>query len=173
MKIIFKRTQFQSLILRRTRFRLWCELELEGDEDKLIRHYRFDHAILTYTFIENLLRNAIIVGAIAIVPSFFLYGYWLGREAGAWLAVLTGIGAGWLYYDFWRETIYISDLLHGRDFRCWTVTALAWKEDELKKLVGYFRNVLETARNWGGGDVVEVPLFDEEMARKVIVKHYN
>ena len=172
MKIIFKRTQYRSWLLRRVRFRLWCELELEQTEKEAIRHYDLAPAILASIEVPNLMRYALVAAAVTAPVSFFLFAYFFGRVTGGFLACGSALAAGWFVYDYFRETIYVKDLVHGRDFRCGTVSWLAWQEDELKKLVAILKRVIETSKYWDGGDVIEVPPYDEDFARDVIVTRY-
>jgi len=171
MKIIFKREQTQGII-RKVWFQLWCELELEEEERAVLRHYRLDKSILIFFHMEGLLRNSLIFGLIASIPAFFIFGYFVGRDGGMWLAFFFGIFAAWLFYDYFRETIYVNDLIHGRHFKCYTVTQLATREELLKQLIAYLKQVMETCKHWDGNQVFDVPEFDQEMTRKIIIRRF-
>lgn len=172
MKILFRRAQARTLILKRVCFGLWCELELTEEEKGVIKHYGFDQAILYFQPWTHLIRPALAWGAFTAFISFFLFGFFLGRAIGGTLAIVVFAFTVWFYIDRWREIIWVKDVIHGRDFRCYDVTGLVLKERKLEELCGYFRDMMENAKNWDGNQIYEVPPFDAEMARKRIMGEY-
>lgn len=171
MKILFRRAQTAGRF-RSVKFKLWAKLELdkESDESKIIDRYDFDHAVLIYHEQERLFRNACIFGVIIAVPAFFFIGYFLGRQIGAFGAFVTGAFAAWLFYDFFRETIFVKDLLHGRYFKCRSILELASKEAWLGQMAGYLRAVMESAKHWDGTETQDLPKPDPEIAKQIMLK---
>ncbi len=174
MKILMRRTQKPHwLFWWRVIFDLWCELELEPEERQLIDRYEFHKARLIIYQQENLLRNALITGAAVAFIVFFAVGYYFGRQAGGYFALVAGAFATWVHYDYFRLTIWVRDLMYGRMYECHDIVSLVVREEDLKNLVANFRRVMEAAKNWGGNSVYDVPAVDEELTRKIILKRYR
>lgn len=171
MKILFRRAQTPGRF-RGVRFKLWAKLELDknSDEHKIIDRYDFDHAVLIYHYQEKLFRNACIFGLILAVPSFFLIGYQFGRQIGVLGALSSGIFCAWLFHDYFRETIFVKDLLHGRYFKCRSILELASKEAWLGQMAGYLRAVMESAKHWDGTETQDLPKPDPEIAKQIMLK---
>lgn len=77
MNLLFKRGQTEGA--GKVTFKLWAKTELDEDEQRIIKRYRFDSAKLIDVFQPNLLRNAILiafgVGAVvSLVLLQFLFG---------------------------------------------------------------------------------------------------
>ena len=77
---------------------------------------------------------------------------------------------GFWYINEKRETIFVSDLLHGRHFRCESVIELARKEAWLTTVTGFLRQVMESAKNWDGTERHTVKPLPKDEARQVIIK---
>lgn len=169
MKILMRRQQTPGRFFAVT-FKLWAKLELEGDEQAIIDRYDFDQVILVNLDQENRVRNALIVGLIASVPVFFLIAAPLGRATGSVAAIAALVGVAWFLMDRWRETIYVKDLLHGRNFRCRSIVELVKKEAFLANYSATLRQVMETAKHWDGTEVRGIPPLDPELAKWIVVK---
>ena len=169
MKILLRRDQTQGLF-RAVRFKLWGQIELEGDERAIIDRYDFDHAVLIFAYQENLLRNAILVGLASSLAAFFVIAGIAGRGIGTPAAILLGAFAGWFFFDWYRETVYVKDLMHGRHFRCKSIVDLAVKEHWLKQIISYLRAVMESAKHWDGTETVDVPKLDPDTAKQVMIR---
>lgn len=172
MKILMRHEQTRGLF-RSVRFKLWGKIELEGDEQKIIDRYDFDQAKLIIEHIEGLLKWSIIVGIITVVPAFFIWAGFLGRAIGTPLALATGAFAGWFFYDRFRETVYVKDLLYGRNFRCKSIIEIAVQEERLKQMLAYLRSVMESAKNWGGTETTDVPPLDPETSKRIMLKRFS
>ncbi|WP_425417628.1 hypothetical protein [Oricola indica] len=170
MKILLKRAQtpgrFRSVV-----FKLWCKVDLEGDEQKIIDRYDFDQAVLVNTDQPSLMRMAIGAGIAAAVVLYFILNWILG-SFGTFLALAGGAFAGWFVFDRFRETIYVKDLLYGRDFRCWSIVELASKEQYLKGIVAYLRQVMESAKHWDGTETVDAPPLDPDLAKQIMIRRH-
>lgn len=171
MKILFRRAQTPGRF-RGVKFKLWAKLELDkqSDEQKIIDRYDFDHAVLIYHYQEKLFRNACLFGIAMSGPIFFFIGYYLGRQVGAFGAFLSAFFLGWLFYDYFRETIYVKDLLHGRYFKCRSIVELAAKEAWLGQMASYLRAVMESAKHWDGTETQDLPKPDPEIAKQIMLK---
>lgn len=169
MKILLRRSQTRGLF-RSVRFKLWGKIELEGDERAIINRYDFDHAVLIFEMQDKLLRWSIIIGFVSLVPLFFIFAGFFGRAIGTPMAIATAWLTGWFFFDRFRMTVYVKDLLHGRHFRCKSVVDLAIKENWLKQIIAYLRAVMEGAKNWDGAETVDVPKLDPDTAKQVMLK---
>lgn len=173
MDLLFKREQTPGK-LSRVNFKLWGKVELDENEQEIVKRYRFENAVLIEAVQPNLLRKAIFVAVIAFIFSFWLLASFLGRSLGMSGAILfsalAGIGAGYWYLNEKRETIFVKDLLHGRHFTCESVVELARKEAWLSMIVEFFRQVMESAKHWEGTERHTVEALPKDEARQVIIK---
>jgi hypothetical protein len=83
--------------------------------------------------------------------------------------ILLSIGAGYLYYHNKRETIFVSDLISGRYFKCPSIVALIHKEAWLEGTCAYFRQLMECANNWDGTEKKPVPALPPDLAKEAIL----
>lgn len=169
MDLLFRREQTQGHFNRVT-FKLWGMIELDADEQEIIDRYQFDSAVLIAVIQPTLIRNAIIVGLIAAGFTLFITIRPFGEIGALFIAILAGGFAGYIFYNENRETIYVRDLLHGRDFSCRSVIDLARKEAWLETVVSYFRQVMESAKNWDGTEQLRIEALPKDEARQVILK---
>lgn len=174
MKLLLRRSQSLTRLpeglarFRRPVFKLWAMLEFEGDEQKLIDTYHFADTMLIEAIQPTLIRNTAIIGVGAFVVAYLLFsgaGFF-----GILLALAAGGGAGWIYFDRTRETIFVRDLLHGRYFDCKSVIALARKEAWLGVVTSYLRQVMESAKHWDGTEVREIEALSKEEAKLVAIR---
>lgn len=174
MDLLFQRRQTQN-ILKRTYFRLHAKLELTEEEDRLIRKYDFADTTLVHSVQPTLLRNAFMLGFVCFIFAVPIIAMNWFREIGfGWpgvllVAALVGLGAGYVYYGEKRETIYVRDLLHGRYFKCRSVCELARKEAYLETITSYLRQVMESAKHWGGAEKRDIPVLSKEEAKAAIL----
>jgi len=76
-----------------------------------------------------------------------------------------------VYYNVLSERIVVRDLMRvGRRFYCDSVVELVNKEAYLNHICQYLSQVLETSKNWGDKDVVEITPLDTRVARAAILK---
>ncbi len=167
MKLLFKRSQSTGKIVA-VQFKLWAKIEFEGDEAAVVAKYRMAEAVLIGILQERLIRNSAFVGLGAAILAFLILsmiglGFWQ-------LAAILGAGGGYYYYHQKRETIFVKDLVHGRYFTCNSVVELARKEEWIKQVVAFLRQVMESAKYWDTTETVDVPVLDKEAARLLIAK---
>jgi len=167
MKLLFKRSQTSGRFLA-VQFKLWAKTEFEGDEADVVAKYRIAEAVLIAILQEKLIRNSALMGLGAAIIAFLLLSM-IG--IGSWqLAVILGAGGGYYYYHQKRETIFVKDLMHGRYFTCNSVVELARKEEYLKQVVAFMRQVMESAKYWDATETIDVPVLDKEAARLLIAR---
>ncbi len=176
MDILFKRTQtpirWSGVI-----FKLWVKIELTEDEQALLKHYRFDGAILIRVYQPGLFKRAIGFGvfvfvlacALLILGVDALDATLSNKDAQITAGICAVIGAFWHYHNK-RETIYVRDLLHGRYFYCHTVVDLVKQEARLNHMAAYFRQVMESAKHWDDTERQTIEPLSKEDARQVILK---
>ncbi|RWQ58831.1 hypothetical protein [Mesorhizobium sp.] len=167
MKLLFKREQ-SSGTTGTVKFKLWGKVELEEQEDEIIRRYAFDKAVLIDAFQPDLMRKSAYVGATAFVAALAIVSLAVSFSFAVFLALLAGAGAGYFYYDKKRDTVFVRDLMHGRYFSCDSVVELARKEAWLANITAYLRQVMESAKHWGGTETVPIPVLSKEDAKELI-----
>ena len=148
MELLFRREQTTGKI-GRVNFKLWGKVELTEEEQSLVDRYRFHEAVLIAVLQPGLMRQAIFIG----IGAFLLISPILAKilgGAGYLLAIAAGIGAGYWWINEKRETIFVRDLLHGRNFTCNSVIELAKKEAFLTTTVSFLRQLMESAKHWDG-----------------------
>jgi hypothetical protein len=170
MELLFKREQTTGK-MGRVNFKLWGKLEVSEDEQALINRYRFDESILIGADDRALLTAAIKLGAIVFVIAAILLTYLSGEGGMGFLGgIAAGVGAGYWLMNEKRETIFVKDLLHGRNFTCDSVVELAKKEAWLEGACGVFRQVMESAKHWDGVERHTIEPLPKELAKELILR---
>lgn len=172
MELLLKREQTTGKV-GRVNFKLWGKLEVTEDEQALISRYRFDESILIGADDRHLLRGAFKLGAVVFVVAALVLTYlsssgMMGLVGG----LAAGGGAGYWHINEKRETIFVKDLLHGRNFTCDSVVELAKKEAWLEGACGMFRQVMESAKHWDGVERHTIEPLPKELAREMILKAF-
>ena len=168
MNLLFKREQTDGMTGKVT-FRLWAKTELDEDEQHIITRYRFEYAKLIDVLQPFLLRNAILIGVVVSVAVMVLF-FGAGFQLALALGVVGGGGAGYFYYDHNRETILVSDLIHGRYFACDNVIDLSRKEAWLAMVVSFLRQVMESAKHWDGTETIPIEALSKQEAKYIAIK---
>ena len=171
MDLLFKREQTLGAT-GKVNFKLWGKLEPTDDETALISRYRFDEAVLIGADDSHLMRGAIKLGAIVFVVAALLFTYMAGASVGIIGGLLAGGAAGYWHINEKRETIYVKDLLHGRNFKCDSVVELAKKEAWLEGTCAMFRQVMESAKHWDGVEKHTIEPLPKEQARELILRAF-
>jgi hypothetical protein len=165
VNLLFKREQSDTA--GKVKFKLWAKTELDDDEQHIVKRYHFDGAKLIDVFQPNLMRNAVLIAAaVGVVVAALLFRFSLGWVIG----LGAGIAAGYFFYDRNRESVLVSDLIHGRHFSCDSVVDLARKEAWLTTVVAVLRQIMETARHWDGTQTIRVEALSKEEAKYVALK---
>ena len=172
MELLFKREQTTGKMSRVT-FTLWGKLEVSEDEQALINRYRFDESILIGADDRHLRGGAVKLGVVAFLIAGFALAFissntMLGLAGG----LAAGFAAGYWHMNENRETIFVKDLLHGRNFKCESVVELAKKEAWLEGACGMFRQVMESAKHWDGVERHMIEPLPKELAREVVLKAF-
>jgi hypothetical protein len=84
------------------------------------------------------------------------------------VAAIIGFAAGFIFYHQMRETIFMKDLMVGRNFTCKSIVELAKKEAHMEGISATLRQVLEAAKHWGGTETKDVPVLSKEDALALI-----
>lgn len=109
---------------------------------------------------------AAIVGGVLALPAFVtMTNQTITIAAGA-VALVFGVG----YFNEKRETILVRDLVHGRYFSCKSVIDLARTEAWLETVVGFLRQVMESAKHWDGAEAHTIEALPKDEARSIIIK---
>lgn len=169
MKLLFKRDQTAGAV-GKAKFQLWGQVELDNDETEIVKRYRFDEAILIEAIQPTLIRNAILIAVGAIVLLVSILAPLFGTGAGFILAVLGGGGAGYYYFHQKRETIFVKDLIHGRNFTCDSIIELARKEAWLGTVTSFLRQVMESAKHWDGTETIDIDALPKDEAKLVMIR---
>lgn len=172
MELLFKREQTTGKV-GWVNFKLWAKLEMTEDEQALINRYRFDESILIGADDQHLMRGAIKFGAIVFVIAALVLTYLSSSGAmGVIGGLAAGGGAGYWHINERRETIFVKDLLHGRNFTCDSVVELAKKEAWLGGACEMFRQVMESAKHWDGVERHTIEPLPKEQARELILRAF-
>ena len=152
-------------------FTLLAELELDAEEDALLKKYNLTKAPLVVSdTIEDLkmaFRPALLLGLVAFVVFWFISSF----TSAVSLAVLVTLGMTVVYFRALREQIIVSDLMAGgRKFRCDSIVELIQKEAYLEGVCSYLRQVLESAKHWDDREVVSIPPLKKEEAKLAVLK---
>jgi hypothetical protein len=169
MELLFKREQTTGK-LNRVNFKLWGKLDVTEDEQALINRYRFDESVLIGSDDSELLRKAIRLGAIVFVIVAALLTYMMNGTVGFIGGIAAGVGAGYWHMNEKRETIFVKDILHGRNFICDSVVELAKKEAWLEGACALFRQVMESAKYWDGVERHTIEALPKEQAKELILR---
>ena len=136
----------------------------------MIAHYHFDSAVLIESDQPELLKKSAYVGlAVFFVVTLIVFAMTWSSSASFW-GLLVGTGAAYFYFDKNRETIFVKDLLHGRNFSCRSVIELARKEAWLETICAYLRQVMESAKHWDGTEAIPIEVMDKDMAKQLMIK---
>ena len=168
MKLLFKRNQTPGQV-GKVKFQLWGKVELDEDEAEIVKRYKFDNAVLIEAVQPTLIRNAVLIAIGVWVVLGFVLGPGMGT-AGFLLAVVGGVGAGYVYFHQKRETIFVKDLIHGRYFTCDSIIELARKEAWLGVVTSFLRQVMESAKHWDGTETLDIDALPKDEAKLVMIK---
>lgn len=168
MDLLFRREQSIDTF-GRVNFRLWGMIEPDEEERALIARYRFDEAMLIAVYQPDLARRSGIFGFWVFLVSYLAAWYLLhGISMGILVGLVAGaIGSYW-WYNEKRETIFVEDLLHGRNFKCESVIELAKKEAWLTGVVATLRQVMVTAKHWDDTERLPIEPLPKDEARRFI-----
>jgi hypothetical protein len=171
LELLFKREQTTGKTSK-VNFKLWGKIELAEDELALIKRYRFDEAILIGADDTQIWRSAVKFGIGAFLIAALVFAYLMGNTAGVIFGLMAGAGAGYWRMNEQRETVFVKDLLHGRNFTCASVVDLAKKEAWLEGACEVFRQVMESAKHWDGTERHTIEALPREQAKELILRAY-
>ncbi|MEM7243585.1 MAG: hypothetical protein AAF429_15515 [Pseudomonadota bacterium] len=180
MDILFRRDQFAKSS-GRIIFKLWSQIDVSEEEQKIIDKYMFKNAVVIFADQPGLIRRSIIAGILSMFGFAFVVSIFMGITGAmrhqvvnpsimSFLPVLVGLIVGYVYFHQKRETIYVKDLLRGRSFKCNSVIDLVRKEAWLNSVVSFLRQVMESAKHWDGTEQHPVEVLPKDEARAFILK---
>lgn len=177
MDILFKRGQ--SGRLGKTIFNLWAQVEFTEEENALIDKYKMKTSMLIYQSQPKLIIHTVLFGlacGILMLVLSELFNYvvfaiapFLGGPN--FLSVLALLGGAFAFYSYNRQTIYVSDLMTGRHFKCISVVDLVKQEAMLNDVCMKLRQVLESAKHWDDAERLTVPVLSKDEAKEFVLKH--
>jgi len=152
-------------------FHLHAELELDAEEDALVKKYRFANAALVVSNpiddIKMAFRPALVLGFLSFLVGWFFVSIWSAVP----LAMVVTLVMTVVYFRTLREQILVRDLLDGgRHFRCDSIVALIEKEAFIEQVSEYLRQVLESAKNWQDREKVPILPLDKRRAKLAVLK---
>jgi len=169
MELLFRRKQTAGK-LTKVAFKLWSKIEFDQEEQEIVKRYRFGEAVLIETLQPELMRKTALLAAGIFVLAFGLFSSMWGMGVGFFLGLIAAGGFFYWYVNEKRETIFVKDLIHGRDFTCNSVVELARKEAWLGYVVSYLRQVMESAKHWDGTERRTVEPLPKDQALQVILR---
>jgi len=167
MELLFKRAQSSSRLLK-VSFKLWGKIDLDEEEQALVKRYSIGDACLIEDFQPKLIRNAALFGGCIGILVFLLLGF-MPDGARNLLMAISIVGSGFWFYHQKRETIFVKDLLHGRHFSCRSIVDLAHKEAWLEERVAILRQVLESAKHWDGTETIAINALPKDEAKALML----
>ena len=152
-------------------FTLRAELELDDEEQALIKKYKFAQSALVVSDpiddIKQSFRPAMLLGFLTFVIVWFLATF--GIAVG--LAIVVTLVMTGVYFKTLREQILVSDLMAGgRKFSCDSIVLLIQKEAFLKHICAYLRQVLESAKNWDDREAIDIEPLSKNDALQAVLK---
>ena len=167
MELLFKRDQGKGK-LGGISFTLWGKIELAEDEREIVNRYHFDKAIMVEGAQPSLLKTTGLLSFGVFILAFGVISAVGNASVGLILGLLAAAGFGYWYFNEKRETIFVSDLLHGRNFKCDNVIALAREEARLTGVASVLRQVMESAKHWDGTQAITIDPLPKEEALQFI-----
>lgn len=170
MELLFKREQSKGLF-GRVRFRMWAKAEFGEDEQALIDRYDFDKSLVLWGADWMLFNSTFWIWLFSSALSGYLVAAALDEGGGFLAGPLIGALAAFWWFNERRQTIFMRDLIYGRQFKCSSVVDLARKESRLEDACMVLRQVLETAKHWDGVQANPIPALPKDEAKKIVIRY--
>ncbi|MGC1954394.1 MAG: hypothetical protein WA970_17825 [Gammaproteobacteria bacterium] len=153
-------------------FSLWVKYELIEQERALVDKYNIRRTVLVEgNPRQEKERAAKMAAALAVVVAVGAFPFLGGPVPAIALAIIVFV-LGWIsIYNNIRETVRVEDILHGRHFACRSIITLLNKKQQISEMAERFTHFLETLKNWGGREVVEMAPDRPPVARFVEKPH--
>lgn len=169
MKLLLKREQTTGRV-GRVNFKLWAKIEIDEDERALMSRYKFDQALLMGEDDPSLLRKSGFYGLLIAALAYVVFAVILPTNIALLFGLAAGGGFAYWYYNEKRDQVFVRDLMHGRHFKCPGIIELTKKEAEVSEITAIFRQVMESAKHWGGTQTEDIPVLTRDEARELILK---
>lgn len=152
-------------------FSLHAELELDAEEDELMKKYQFAKAPLVLSDPIDDLKKAFRPAMLLGIATFIIVWVFASFATTLMLAFLVTAVMTFVYFRALREQIVVSDLLYGgRTFYCDSIVELIHKEAFLEGISAYLRQVLESARTWGEREIIPIQPLPKAAAKELVLK---
>ena len=152
-------------------FKLHAILELDAEEDVLIRKFNFTKSALVVSDPIDDLRKSIRPAAFLGIVTFLLLWIFISFTKAFGLGVLVTFAMTIVYFKTLREQIIVNELLAGgRVFRCDSIVELIEKEAYLEFICSYLRQVVESAKNWHDREAIPILPLEKEAAKQAVLK---
>jgi hypothetical protein len=152
-------------------FSLWVKYELLGQEQTLVEKYNIKRTVLVEGNPRQERERAFKMGAaLAVVVAGAMFPFSTPADAAAF-GLITLVVAPFVIYFRIRETIRVEDILNGRHFACRSIITLLNKKQQISEMAERFTHFLESLKNWGGREVVELAPDRPPVARFVEKPH--
>jgi len=168
MELLFKREQTSSRFFK-VKFKLWGKIDLTDEERALSQRYNLGEACLIAEFEPKLFRNTGLFGLFVAAVVYIIGQTFISDGLLSFFMLIAGIMGGFWFFNQYRETIFVKDLLHGRHFSCLSIVALARKEAWLEDRVLVLRQVLESAKHWDGTEHIMIDALPKKEAKELML----
>ena len=179
MQLLFDREQVSSALFSLVplrigsgvTFTLHAILELDPEEEALIKHFKFTKAPLVVSDPVEDLRQSIRPASFLGIVAFLILWIFASFSTAFGLAILVVFAMTIVYFKTLREQIIVSELLAGgRKFRCDSIVALIQKEAYLEYICGYLRQVVESAKHWHDREAIPIQPLNKEEAKQAVLQ---
>ncbi|MEM7241528.1 MAG: hypothetical protein AAF429_05035 [Pseudomonadota bacterium] len=167
MNLLFRRNQTNGYLLSVT-FRLWGKIELDAEEQKLVRRYELYKAMVIEGEDPDDTSGAWLYGFVAAAIVFGILYFSIGPNIGTFFGVIIGTLVGYWKFHKDRETIFVRDLMHGRYFSCTSINDLARKEKHLRGVCNMLKQTLESCKHWDGTESLSIKALPIKDAKDMI-----
>jgi hypothetical protein len=159
MQLVMKRSRLSGLW---SRFRITARLDLDTQEQHLLVRY----ALRGMTLTEGRLHRDLIRAALITIPIVLILAFLLAIIMAVLGTISINSAAGILLFMLFvtfivvylqiRETVSVSDLLIGRDFKARSLISLLNTESRIRKMAEIFQRILEQAKTWHTPEVIDL-----------------
>lgn len=151
-------------------FSLTARVSLSEEERHLVEKYNLSRALLVGGDARAAAMSALRWTIGLMLPVFGGLYVLVGLATAAPIALILSMMCGFGLYDRFREHIFVHDLIKGRTFDCLSIIELTQKEAYLEHILSLFRQVVESSKNWGDAEQIEIMPFDREDARLTLLQ---
>jgi hypothetical protein len=159
MQLVMKRSRLSGLW---SRFRITARLDLDTQEQHLLVRYSLRGMTLT----EGRLRRDLLRTTLISLPIVLIFTFLLAIIMAVFKTISVNPAAAIFLFILFvtfivvylqiRETVSVSDLLIGRDFKARSLISLLNTESRIRKMAEIFQRILEQAKTWHEPEVIDL-----------------